>query len=62
LLIDSCLIVETRAVETVHPIDKAQLLSYMKLLDMPLGLIIDFHVLKLTEGISRLILPGGNLR
>ena len=39
---------------------KAQLLSYMKLLDIPLGLIINFNVLKLTEGVSRLILPGAN--
>jgi GxxExxY protein len=43
------------------PIHKAQLLSYMKLLDIPLGLIINFNVLKLTDGVSRLILPGANL-
>lgn len=60
LLIDSCLLVEVKAVETVHPINKAQLLSYMKLLDIPLGLIINFNVPKLTEGVSRLILPGSN--
>lgn len=61
LLVDSCLFVEVKAVETVHPIHKAQLLSYMKLLDIPLGLVVNFHALKLTEGISRLILPGANL-
>ena len=61
LLIDKCLFVEVKAVETIHPIYKAQLLSYMKLLDIPLGLIINFNVLKLTEGLSRLILPGANL-
>lgn len=60
LLIDRCLFVEVKAVETVHPIHKAQLLSYMKLLDIPLGLIINFHELKLTDGVSRLILPGAN--
>ena len=60
LLIDKCLFVEVKAVETVHPIHKAQLLSYMKLLGIPLGLIINFNVLKLTEGVSRLILPGAN--
>ncbi len=32
----------------------------MELLDIPLGLIIHFNVLKLTDGISRLILPGAN--
>ncbi len=60
LLIDPCLFVEVKAVEKVHPIHQAQLLSYMKLLDIPLGLIINFHALKLTEGVSRLILPGAN--
>ena len=39
---------------------KAQLLSYMKLLDIPLGLIINFNEPKLADGISRLILPGAN--
>ena len=40
LLVDNCLIVEVKAVEAVLPIHKAQLLSYMKLLDIPLGLVI----------------------
>jgi hypothetical protein len=44
----------------IDPIHKAQLLSYMKLLDIPLGLIINFNELKLADGISRLILPGAN--
>jgi hypothetical protein len=46
--------------ESVQPIHKAQLLSYMKLLDIPLGLIINFNVTKLTDGVSRLILSGSN--
>jgi hypothetical protein len=33
----------------------------MKLLDVPLGLIINFNEQKLTDGISRLIIPGANL-
>jgi GxxExxY protein len=61
LLVDGCLLVEVKAVEKTLPIHKAQLLSYMKLLDIPLGLIINFHALKLTDGIARLILPGANL-
>ena len=60
MLIDKCLFVEVKAVEGVLPIHKAQLLSYMKLLDIPLGLIINFHALKLTDGVSSLILPGAN--
>jgi GxxExxY protein len=61
LLVDRCLFVEVKAVERVLPIHKAQLLSYMRLLDIPLGLVINFHALQLTEGVSRLILPGANL-
>ena len=60
LLVDECLFVEVKAVQEVQPIHRAQLLSYMKLLDIPLGLIINFHALKLTDGVSRLILPGAN--
>lgn len=61
LLVDGCLFVEVKAVDKVHPINKAQLLSYMKLLNIPLGLIINFNVPKLTDGVTRLILPGANL-
>lgn len=60
VLIEDCLLVEVKAVQAVHPIHKAQLLSYMKLLDVPLGLILNFHQDKLVNGIARLILPGAN--
>ena len=60
LLVNSCLFVETKAAETTHPIHKAQLLSYMKLLDIPIGLLVNFNVEKLTDGVSRLILPRAN--
>ncbi len=61
VLVGDCLLVEIKAVEKVHPIHKAQLLSYMKLLDLPVGLLINFHSERLADGISRLILPGANL-
>jgi|SRR4051812_5316034 len=61
VLVEGCLLVEVKAVEKILPIHKAQLLSYMKLLDVPLGLLINFHEMKVTEGISRLVLPGANL-
>jgi GxxExxY protein len=56
LLVDDCLIVELKAVEKVLPIHKAQLLSYMKLLNKPLGLLINFHETVLKNGIHRLVL------
>ncbi len=61
LLVEGCVLVEAKAVEKILPIHKAQLLSYMKLLNVPLGLLINFHETKVTNGISRLILPGANL-
>jgi GxxExxY protein len=60
LLVDECLPVELKAVELLHPASKAQLFSYMKLLDVPLGLLINFHEPVLKNGISRMILPGAN--
>src|SRR5438067_13788429 len=61
ILVEDCVLVEAKSVEKILPIHKAQLLSYMKLLDVPLGLLINFHEMKVTDGISRLILPGANL-
>ncbi len=61
VLVEGCVLVEAKAVEKVVPIHKAKLLSYMKLLDVPLGLLINLHEMKVTDGIGRLILPGANL-
>ena len=61
VLVADCLLLELKAVEKVQPIHKAQLLSYMKLLDIPVGLLINFNVSRLKEGVSRMLLPGANL-
>ena len=60
ILVDDCLLVELKAVEILHPVSKAQLFSYMKLLDIPIGLLINFHEPILKNGIFRMILPGAN--
>ena len=60
MLVEGCVLVEVKAVEKILRIHKAQLLSYMKLLNVPLGLLINFHEMKLTDGVHRLILPGAN--
>ena len=60
MMVDSCLLLELKAVEALHPSSKAQLFSYMKLLDVPVGLLINFHEPVLKNGISRMILPGAN--
>ncbi len=61
LLIEGAVLVEVKSVERVLPIHKAQLLSYMKLLNVPVGLVINFSAARLTDGVARLILPGANL-
>ena len=61
MLVEGCVLVEVKAVEQILPIHKAQLLSYMKLLDIPLGLLINFHEVVVTRGIARLLLPGANV-
>jgi GxxExxY protein len=58
--VEHCLIIENKTVEAILPIHKAQLLSYMKLLNAPLGLLINYHEPLLKNGIVRLILPGAD--
>ena len=60
VLVEDCVLVEVKAVDKVLPIHKAQLLSYMKLLNVPIGLLINFHEIRVIDGISRLILAGAN--
>jgi GxxExxY protein len=60
VLVERCVLVEAKAVDRLLPIHQAQLLSYMKLLEVPVGLLINFNVLKLTSGVVRLTLPGAD--
>ena len=61
VLIEGCLLIEVKAVEHVLPVHLAAAISYLKLLDVPLGLLINFHVPKLADGVKRRIIPGANL-
>ena len=56
LLVDNCVIVEVKAVEGVLPIHKAQLLTYLKLSGLRVGLLINFNVRLIKNGISRMAL------
>jgi GxxExxY protein len=58
--VDKCLIVEAKAVEKLLPIHVAQVLSYMRLLNAPIGLLINFHEIVLKDGIRRLTLKGAD--
>ena len=56
LLISDDLIVEIKSVEALLPIHQAQILTYMRLASVPLGLLINFNVTKLQSGIRRFVL------
>jgi GxxExxY protein len=54
LLVNDAVIVEVKSVESLAPIHEAQLLSYLKLADCKIGLLINFNVKMLKHGIKRL--------
>ncbi len=53
LLVNDAVIVELKSAESFHPVYEAQLLSYLKLSGMKLGLLINFNVAHLKDGIKR---------
>jgi GxxExxY protein len=55
LLVDETVVVELKAVAKLLPIHQAQLLSYLKLSEYRVGLLINFHVWHLKDGITRLV-------
>jgi hypothetical protein len=55
ILIDDLVVVELKAQENYHPIWEAQLLSYLKLTELRLGFLINFHVPLMKQGIKRMI-------
>ena len=56
LLVSGDLILEIKSVEALLPIHQAQLLTYMRLANIPLGLLINFNVTKLQNGVKRFVL------
>ena len=55
LVVENCVIVELKSVETLLPIHQAQLLTYLKLTGLKLGLLINFNVPVLKNGIKRVV-------
>jgi len=56
LLVQDTVVIELKAVEHVLPVHKAQLLSYLRLAGKPVGLLINFHVPLIKDGIQRMVL------
>ena len=55
LLVDGLVIVELKAKSAIHPVDKAQTLSHLRLLGLSVGLLINFHEVKLIDGLNRIV-------
>ena len=55
MLVEGRVVVELKCKEAIHPVDEAQLLSHLRLLNIPVGLLINFHVVLLKDGIRRMV-------
>ena len=55
LLVEGLVVVECKAREKLHPVDKAQVASHLRLLGLQVGLLINFHELVLKDGLHRIV-------
>jgi GxxExxY protein len=57
LVVNDCVVVEIKSVDRLMPIHEAQLLTYLKIANHKLGLLINFNVPLLKDGLRRLVQP-----
>jgi len=55
LIVENTVALELKCKEALHPVDEAQLLSHLRLLNLPIGLLINFHVVTLKDGLKRMV-------
>ncbi len=55
LIVNGRVVVELKAKTAIHPVDKAQTLSHLRLLGLRFGLLINFHGVKLVDGVHRIV-------
>lgn len=55
LIVEDCVVVELKCVDAFAPVHRAQLLTYLRLTGCSIGLLINFNVAKLTDGIKRVL-------
>ena len=55
LLVDECILVENKTVDAIHPVHRAQLLTYLKLSGCSIGFLINWKVSRIKDGIQRMI-------
>ncbi|MEJ5261834.1 MAG: GxxExxY protein [Ignavibacterium sp.] len=56
LIVENCVIVELKSIDAINPVHEAQILTYMRFADKRVGLLINFNVLRLKDGIKRFVL------
>ena len=59
LVVEERVVIEVKAVEKLHPVHEAQLLTYLKLSGYPVGLLFNFHELALRNSLKRLVVSPG---
>lgn len=62
LLVEGCLIIEVKSVEKIAPVHGKQLLTYLRLMDQPVGLLLNFGGEVMREGIKRVVNNYSSLR
>ena len=55
LLVEDCVVVELKSVEKLAPVHKKQVLTYLRLMELPVGLLINFGAATLREGLQRIV-------
>jgi GxxExxY protein len=55
MVVENVVIVEVKSVEAIHPVHQAQTLSYMRLSGIGVGLLINFNVKSLRDGVKRMV-------
>ena len=55
LLVNRGVVVELKAKSAIHPVDKAQTLSHLRLMNLQVGLLLNFHEVKLVDGLHRIV-------
>lgn len=56
ILVEGLVVLELKAIESLLPVHTAQLITYLKLARMPVGLLLNFNVERMTDGVTRRVL------
>ena len=62
LLVNGCIVVEIKAVDRLHPVHSAQVITYLKICGFPAGLLMNFNATTLKAGLKRLDHPDRSVK